>query len=171
MQVPNSILNAATGIPEATFASLKSRYPLVTAPGTGGEECLARCNLTFAAVHFLHPLLPFATEYTLLPLILHRPPLHYTRFLKSAVLQWRRCSFDVQQQTSIPQPLQGVQNSPQLSALFVRCIPFSTSPHHHQGNSPSLWCRICRSCPYIHIARPKFARPLLNVPVCCRRTS
>jgi hypothetical protein len=56
MQVPNSILNAATGIPEATFASLKSTYPLVTAPGTGGEECLARCNLTFAAVHFSRPL-------------------------------------------------------------------------------------------------------------------
>jgi len=49
MRIPNRILNSATGIPEATFASLKTRYPLVTTPGTGGEACLAKCNLTFAA--------------------------------------------------------------------------------------------------------------------------
>lgn len=50
MMVPNPILNAATGIPESTFSMLKSNYPLVTAPGTGGEECLKRCGLTFKDV-------------------------------------------------------------------------------------------------------------------------
>jgi len=49
MRIPNRILNSATGIPEATFQSLKARYPLVGTQGTGGEECLARCNLAFAA--------------------------------------------------------------------------------------------------------------------------
>jgi hypothetical protein len=46
MMIPNSVLNAATGVPESTFTELK-KYPLVIAPGTGGEACLARCNITF----------------------------------------------------------------------------------------------------------------------------
>lgn len=55
MRVPNAILHAATGIPEKTFSELKEDYPLVTAPGTGGEECLARCGLNFKDVR-LHTL-------------------------------------------------------------------------------------------------------------------
>lgn len=39
----------STGISEAKFAELK-KLPLVVAPGTGGEACLARCNLTFSEV-------------------------------------------------------------------------------------------------------------------------
>jgi len=49
MMIPNSVLNAATGIPESTFTEFK-KYPLVIAPGTGGEACLAKCNITFQAV-------------------------------------------------------------------------------------------------------------------------
>ena len=49
MQIPNSVLHAATGIPESTFTEFK-KYPLVIAPGTGGEACLAKCNITFQAV-------------------------------------------------------------------------------------------------------------------------
>jgi hypothetical protein len=57
MKIPNRILNSATGIPEATFASLKSQYPLVTTPGTGGEACMAKCNITsFAKANKLTPL-------------------------------------------------------------------------------------------------------------------
>ena len=51
MMIPNDILNSATGIPETTIALLKSNYPLVTPPGTGGEACLAKCGLDFAKVH------------------------------------------------------------------------------------------------------------------------
>jgi quercetin dioxygenase-like cupin family protein len=54
MQVPTNILHSATGIPEVTINLLKT-YPLVTAPGTGGEECLKRCNLTFAEANHLYP--------------------------------------------------------------------------------------------------------------------
>lgn len=57
MHIPNRILNSATGIPEATFAQLKSNYPLVTAPGTGGEACLQKCGLTFNAVSPTQPYL------------------------------------------------------------------------------------------------------------------
>ncbi len=49
MMIPNSVLNAATGVPESTFTELK-KYPLVIAPGTGGESCLAKCNITFQEV-------------------------------------------------------------------------------------------------------------------------
>ena len=49
MQIPIAVLNSATGIPESTFMMLKS-YPLVIAPGTGGETCLMNCNLTFNTV-------------------------------------------------------------------------------------------------------------------------
>ena len=49
MQIPNSVLNAATGVPESTFSELK-KYPLVIAPGTGGESCLKKCNLDFKTV-------------------------------------------------------------------------------------------------------------------------
>ena len=49
MMIPNSVLNAATGIPESTFTEFK-KYPLVIAPGTGGESCLAKCNITFQEV-------------------------------------------------------------------------------------------------------------------------
>ena len=53
MHIPNRILNSATGIPEATFAQIKAGYPLVTAPGTGGEECMKRCGLNFTSVSLL----------------------------------------------------------------------------------------------------------------------
>lgn len=56
MMVPNPVLHAATGIPESTFSMLKTNYPLVTAPGTGGEECLKRCGLTFKDTNKLTPL-------------------------------------------------------------------------------------------------------------------
>ena len=49
MRIPNSVLNAATGVPESTFSELK-KYPLVIAPGTGGESCLAKCGLNFKSV-------------------------------------------------------------------------------------------------------------------------
>ena len=49
MMIPNSVLNAATGVPESTFTELK-KYPLVIAPGTGGEECMAKCNIDFRTV-------------------------------------------------------------------------------------------------------------------------
>ena len=49
MQIPNSVLNAATGVPESTFSELK-KYPLVIAPGTGGEACMAKCNIDFKTV-------------------------------------------------------------------------------------------------------------------------
>ena len=49
MQIPNSVLNAATGVPESTFTELK-KYPLVIAPGTGGEACMAKCNIDFQTV-------------------------------------------------------------------------------------------------------------------------
>ncbi len=52
MKIPNSVLHAATGIPESTFTEFK-KYPLVIAPGTGGEACLAKCNITFQAVRRL----------------------------------------------------------------------------------------------------------------------
>ena len=52
MRVPSYILNAATGLTEDTINQLKS-LPLVTAPGTGGEECLRRCGLNFTAVSLL----------------------------------------------------------------------------------------------------------------------
>ena len=57
MKIPNSVLNAATGIPESTFTEFK-KMPQVIAPGTGGEACLARCNITFQAVrlHYLSSL-------------------------------------------------------------------------------------------------------------------
>ena len=55
MMIPNSVLNAATGIPESTFTEFK-KMPLVIAPGTGGEACLARCNITFQAVRSDRPL-------------------------------------------------------------------------------------------------------------------
>lgn len=56
LKLPYRILHAASGIPESTFAVLKSRYALITAPGTGGEACLAKCNLTFAATNKLYNL-------------------------------------------------------------------------------------------------------------------
>lgn len=56
MHIPNRILNSATGIPEATFAQLKSQYRLVTAPGTGGEACMRKCGLTFNSSNHLVPL-------------------------------------------------------------------------------------------------------------------
>jgi oxalate decarboxylase/phosphoglucose isomerase-like protein (cupin superfamily) len=56
MAVPNNILHAATGIPENTFSQLKSNYPLVSSPGTGGEECLRRCGLSFNETNRLTPL-------------------------------------------------------------------------------------------------------------------
>ena len=49
MRVPSYILNAATGLTEDTINQLKT-LPLVTAPGTGGEECLRRCGLDFNTV-------------------------------------------------------------------------------------------------------------------------
>lgn len=49
MQIPTSVLNAATGIPESTFNEFK-KYPLVIAPGTGGEACMAKCNIDFQTV-------------------------------------------------------------------------------------------------------------------------
>ena len=49
MQIPNTVLNAATGIPESTFTELK-KYPLVVAPGTGGEACMAKCGIDFQTV-------------------------------------------------------------------------------------------------------------------------
>jgi hypothetical protein len=52
MRVPSYILNAATGLSEDTINQLKS-LPLVTAPGTGGEECLRRCGLDFTAANNL----------------------------------------------------------------------------------------------------------------------
>jgi quercetin dioxygenase-like cupin family protein len=52
MRVPSYILNAATGLTEATINQLKS-LPLVTAPGTGGEDCLRRCGLSFTAANNL----------------------------------------------------------------------------------------------------------------------
>jgi hypothetical protein len=65
MMIPNSVLNAATGVPESTFTELK-KYPLVIAPGTGGESCLAKCNITFQEVrksyHLRHT--PSASPYT-----------------------------------------------------------------------------------------------------------
>lgn len=42
----------STGIPEATFQQLRAQYPLVIAPSTGGEACLARCGLNFTQVRF-----------------------------------------------------------------------------------------------------------------------
>lgn len=62
MRVPTHILNAANGIPENIINRLK-QYPLVTAPGTGGEECIARCsqqipNFSFATANKLTPLTP-----------------------------------------------------------------------------------------------------------------
>lgn len=45
MRVPTHILNAATGVSEAILDQLK-RLPQVKAPGTGGEECMARCAQT-----------------------------------------------------------------------------------------------------------------------------
>lgn len=56
LKIPNRILHAASGIPESTFQVLKSKFALVTAPGTGGEDCLARCNLTFATSNKLYNL-------------------------------------------------------------------------------------------------------------------
>lgn len=52
MRVPSYILNAATGLTEDSINQLKS-LPLVTAPGTGGEECLRRCGLDFNMVSML----------------------------------------------------------------------------------------------------------------------
>ena len=48
--VPNNILHAATGIPEANWATLKKQYPLVTTPGTGDQACMAKCGLNFLQV-------------------------------------------------------------------------------------------------------------------------
>ncbi|KAK9811073.1 hypothetical protein WJX73_000154 [Symbiochloris irregularis] len=55
MRIPTHILNGATGIDERLINGLKA-FPIVTTPGTGGEECLKRCNLTFAANNVLTPL-------------------------------------------------------------------------------------------------------------------
>jgi hypothetical protein len=46
MRVPTHILHAAVGglIPEAQILKMQQQY-VVTAPGTGGEECLRLCNL------------------------------------------------------------------------------------------------------------------------------
>ena len=49
MTIPTDMLHMATGIPESTIEQLKS-YPIVTAPGTGGEACLKRCGMDFASV-------------------------------------------------------------------------------------------------------------------------
>lgn len=60
IRIPSDVLNAATGIPEDRINELK-QLPLVTAPGTGGEECLQRCGLTFEEANNL---LPSAAERT-----------------------------------------------------------------------------------------------------------
>lgn len=52
MHIPTHILNGATGIDERLINGLKA-FPLVTTPGTGGEECLKRCGLNFQSVRFL----------------------------------------------------------------------------------------------------------------------
>ena len=49
MRVPSAILHAATGISEETFDEYK-KLPLVIAPGTGGNDCLAKCGLNFTTV-------------------------------------------------------------------------------------------------------------------------
>ena len=49
MRIPSRVLNAATGIPEATFDEYK-KLPLVIAPGTGGTDCMAKCGLNFTTV-------------------------------------------------------------------------------------------------------------------------
>ncbi|KAK9836900.1 hypothetical protein WJX74_010720 [Apatococcus lobatus] len=54
MQVPSSILQLSTGIPEALF-NLYKHLPLIEAPGTGGEECLKRCGLDLQKVNKLLP--------------------------------------------------------------------------------------------------------------------
>jgi oxalate decarboxylase/phosphoglucose isomerase-like protein (cupin superfamily) len=52
VRVPTYILNAATGLTEDTINQLKN-LPLPTAPGTGGEECMRRCGLTYTAANNL----------------------------------------------------------------------------------------------------------------------
>ena len=49
MKIPNSVLMAATGIPESTFTEFKKMPQLIT-PATGGDRCLKRCNITFEEV-------------------------------------------------------------------------------------------------------------------------
>ncbi|KAK9804999.1 hypothetical protein WJX73_010155 [Symbiochloris irregularis] len=55
MRVPTHILHSATGLPERLISGLK-QFPLVTAPGTGGEACLRRCGLSFQTANHLTPL-------------------------------------------------------------------------------------------------------------------
>ncbi|KAL3152489.1 hypothetical protein ABBQ32_001524 [Trebouxia sp. C0010 RCD-2024] len=52
IRIPSDVLNAATGLPEAQINELKL-MPLVTPPGTGGEECLQRCGLNFTTANNL----------------------------------------------------------------------------------------------------------------------
>jgi quercetin dioxygenase-like cupin family protein len=54
VKVPLAILHMSTGIPESQLAELTS-LPLVVAPGTGGEECLARCGLNFTTANAFEP--------------------------------------------------------------------------------------------------------------------
>ncbi|KAK9794065.1 hypothetical protein WJX73_003686 [Symbiochloris irregularis] len=55
MRIPTHILNSATTIPERLINGLK-QFPQVTAPGTGGEECLRRCNINQQTANKLTPL-------------------------------------------------------------------------------------------------------------------
>ena len=67
MQIPTSVLNAATGIPESTFNEFK-KYPLVIAPGTGGEACMAKCDIDFQTVSRVAcPQAPFVTPQLSVP--------------------------------------------------------------------------------------------------------
>ncbi|KAL3156345.1 hypothetical protein ABBQ38_000663 [Trebouxia sp. C0009 RCD-2024] len=52
IRIPTNVLNAATGISEEDINELK-QMPLVTPPGTGGEDCLKRCGLNFAMANNL----------------------------------------------------------------------------------------------------------------------
>mmetsp|Transcript_20333 Transcript_20333/g.34910 ORF Transcript_20333/g.34910 Transcript_20333/m.34910 type:complete len:246 (-) Transcript_20333:245-982(-) len=57
--VPTSILQAASGLPESLIEQIKT-YPFLEVPSTGGEECLKRCNLAFRSTNAFAapPLMP-----------------------------------------------------------------------------------------------------------------
>lgn len=54
VKIPDAALNAATGIPESMWKSLKT-YPLAIAPTTGGEECMKKCGLTYKTANAFLP--------------------------------------------------------------------------------------------------------------------
>jgi hypothetical protein len=55
-RIPIPILHMSSGIPEATWLNLRTQYPPPQAPGTGGEDCLRRCNLgSFASNNLVIP--------------------------------------------------------------------------------------------------------------------